>query len=244
MNRQQVRAAILVLSFILMSVTFAYISPYGMMVGLANGVIAAGLIFWILAFALTFVFGRAFCGYLCPMGAEQELTDRIVRIDLRTVPYLRYLKYLLAILWVGGAVFLAAGAGGLILDPLFGMGSGLPPWPAATYVFFYAVTVGVFVLVIVLGRRGMCNYFCPMSVVFMAITTIKDRIRIPSLHLEAESQDCISCKKCTGACPMSLPVQEMVEAKTMQNPECIVCGNCAGACPKGAIRLAWFWHDK
>lgn len=242
MNRQQLRAAILVLSFILMSVTFAYISPYGMMTGLANGVIAAGLIFWVLAFLLTFIIGRAFCGYLCPMGAEQELIDRAVKMDLRDIPRLRYLKYLLAVLWVGGAIFLAAGAaGGLLLNPLYQMGTGLPPWPAATYAFFYAIAVGVFILVLILGRRGMCNYLCPMSVVFIVITAIKDRLRIPSLHLESDPRDCIRCKKCTASCPMSLPVQEMVEAGTMQNPECIVCGNCAGSCPKGTIRLAWFW---
>ena len=170
MNRQQLRAAILVLSFILMSVTFVYFSPYVMMVGLTNGVIAAALIFWILIFLLTFIIGRAFCGYICPMGAEQELIDRAVRTELRTVPDLRYLKYLLAVLWVGGAVFLAAGAGGLVVNPLYQIGSGLPPWTAATYAFFYAMTIGVFLLVLILGRRGMCNYFCPMSVVFMAIT--------------------------------------------------------------------------
>lgn len=241
MNRQQLRGAILILSFILMSVTFAYISPYAMMVGLANGVIAAALIFWIAAFALTIFFGRAFCGYLCPIGAEQEIIDRTMKTDLREVKNLRYLKYLLAVLWVGGAVLLAAGAGGLLLNPLYQMGSGLPPWPATTYAFFYAITIGILLLVLVLGRRGMCNYFCPMSVVFMAITGIKDRLKIPSLHLEEESGDCIRCKKCTAACPMSLPVQEMVEAKSMQNPECIVCGNCADACKKGVIRLGWFW---
>lgn len=241
MNRQQVRGATLVLSFILMSVTFAYISPTVMMQGLLKGVITTALLFWILAFALTVFTGRAFCGYVCPMGAEQEIIDRTLKIGLRNIPKLRYLKYLLAFLWVGGAILLAAGAGGLILDPLFQMGTGLPPWPVATYAFFYAMAIGVFLLVLILGRRGMCNYFCPISVVFMAVTRIKDGLRIPSLHLEAEPEHCIRCRKCSVSCPMSLPVQEMVETNTLQNPECIVCGNCAGSCPKGVIRLAWSW---
>jgi ferredoxin-type protein NapH len=241
MNRQQLRAAVLILSFILMSVTFAFISPLVMMTGLAGGIITSALIFWILAFLLTALFGRAFCGYLCPMGAEQELIDRALKIDLRTVPYLRYLKYLLAVLWVGGAAFLAIGAGSLVLNPLYGLGTGLPPWPVATYALFYAMAVGVFVLVLILGRRGMCNYFCPMSVVFMTVTAIKDRLGIPSLHLNADPENCIRCKKCTSACPMSLPVQEMVKEGRMQNPECIVCGNCGDACPKSVIRFAWTW---
>jgi len=241
MNRQQYRAAILVLSFLLMSVTFVYISPLVMMTGLLNGVIAAALIFWIAAFILTFVLGRVFCGYLCPMGAEQELIDRAITIDHRVVPHLRYLKYLLAILWVGGAVFLAAGAGGLVLNPLYSLGNGLPPWQAGAYIFLYGMTLGVFVLVLILGRRGMCRYLCPMSVVFITITKIKDRLKIPSLHLEAQPDTCIRCKKCTASCPMSLPVQEMVGVGQMQNEECILCGSCAAGCPKNVIRFAWLW---
>jgi polyferredoxin len=241
MNRQQIRAAILVLSFILISVTFMYISPYVMMMGLSNGVIAAALIFWIAAFLLSFIFGRAFCGYLCPMGAEQELTDRAVRMPLRKVAYLSHLKYLLAALWVGGAVFLAAAAGALVFNPLYGMGSGLPPWPPAAYLFLYGMTIGVFVIVLVLGKRGMCNYLCPMSVVFIAVSQIRNQLKIPSLHLEAEPDDCIKCKKCTASCPMSLPVQEMAGTKAMQEPECIVCGSCVDACPKKVIRFAWHW---
>jgi ferredoxin-type protein NapH len=241
MNRQQIRLTILVLSFLLMSVTFMYISPVVMLMGLSHGVIAAGLIFWIAAFLLTFIFGRAFCGYLCPMGAEQELIDKTIKAKLRRVPYLRYLKYLLAILWVGGALVLAAGAGTLAVNPLYGLGSGLPPWNAAGYLFFYGMTIGVFVLVLILGRRGMCNYFCPMSVVFMAITRIKNRLQVPSLHLKSKPDNCIRCKKCEAACPMSLPVQEMAGKNAMQDPECIVCGSCADVCPKGVIRLAWSW---
>jgi polyferredoxin len=241
MNRQQVRAAILVLSFILMSVTFAYISPYAMMAGLAQGMITAALIFWVLAFGLTIIIGRAFCGYLCPMGAEQELIDRAVRIELRSVPGLQYLKVILAVLWVGGAVLLAAGAGSLVLNPMYMLGSGLPPWPAATYMFFYVMAIGVFVLVLIVGRRGMCRYFCPMSVVFMAVTALKDRLKIPSLHLVSVSEDCIRCKKCSTVCPMSLPVQKMVEEEKIRNPECILCGNCVETCPKKVIRFSWLW---
>ena len=242
MKRQQIRTTILLLSFLLMSVTFVYIAPFIMMTGLVNGVIAAGLIFWIIAFLLTLILGRVFCGYLCPMGAEQEIIDKALKIPLRTVPYLRYLKYLLAVLWVGGAVFLATAAGTLVLNPLFGIGSGLPPWQAGAYLFLYAMTLGVFVIVLILGRRGMCNYLCPMSVVFIALTKLKNALKIPSLHLVAEPAECIKCKKCTAACPMSLPVQEMAGAKEMQNPECILCGNCVDACTKDVIRFAWRWN--
>jgi polyferredoxin len=127
MKRQKVRAAILMLSFLLMSVTFVYLSPLFMITGLMQGIVSAALLFWIAAFILSFLFGRAFCGYLCPMGAEQELIDTAVRVPLRRVPHLRWVKYLAAALWIGGAVLLAAGAGSLAFNPLYGIGNGIPP---------------------------------------------------------------------------------------------------------------------
>ncbi len=241
MKRQQIRSAILILSFLIMSVTFVYISPVIMMMGLSQGVIAAGLIFWILMFILAFIFGRSFCGYACPTGAEQMIIDRAVKINIRPVPYLRPLKYLFAILWVGSITLLTIAAGNLIFNPLFQMGIGIPPWTLATYVVFYAILLVVFAIALVLGRRGFCNYFCPMSVVFMVITKIKDLLRIPSLHLKAQPDDCIHCKKCDTSCPMSLSVEEMVKSDRMQNPECILCGSCVDICPKQVIRFAWLW---
>jgi NAD-dependent dihydropyrimidine dehydrogenase PreA subunit len=82
-----------------------------------------------------------------------------------------------------------------------------------------------------------------MSVIFIAVTKLKDRLHLPSLHLEAEADTCIRCKKCTASCPMSLDVQGMVGRSAMQEPECIVCGNCADTCPNGAVRLAWTWKQ-
>lgn len=244
MKHSQIRAALLVFSFLVMSITFMYISPAIMMPGLAAGVITAGLVFWILIFALTFVTGRIFCGFLCPLGAEQELTDRAVKINLRQIKNLKYFKYVIAVLWVGVSVFLAITAKSLVFNPLFQLGNGFPPWQPMAYVVFYGITVGVFVMVLLLGRRGICNYFCPMSVVFIAITAIKNRLEIPSLHLAARPKDCIRCKKCTQSCPMSLDVQKMVEDNRMQAAECILCGSCADACPKTVISYAWGWKKR
>ncbi len=242
MNRQQIRSAILILSFLLMSVTFVYLSPVIMMSGLLQGVIAAGFLFWIAMFVLAFIFGRGFCGYACPTGAEQMIVDRVVKINLRHVPHLRNLKYLFAVLWVGSVILLGIGAGNLTLNPLFQLGNGIPPWSLSMYLVFYMIILVVFAIALISGRRGLCSYFCPMSVIFMIITKFKDILRIPSLHLEVlPENDCIRCKKCTIACPMSLNVEEMVTDNQMQNPECILCGSCVDICPKNNIRFAWLW---
>jgi ferredoxin len=38
---------------------------------------------------------------------------------------------------------------------------------------------------------------------------------------------------------MSLPVEEMVNRKNMENKECILCGTCVDGCKQGAIIYNW-----
>ncbi len=41
------------------------------------------------------------------------------------------------------------------------------------------------------------------------------------------------------ACPISLEVAKMVQAKSMLHTECILCGSCADNCPHGVIRYSF-----
>jgi polyferredoxin len=58
----------------------------------------------------------------------------------------------------------------------------------------------------------------------------------PALRLEANEDACIDCKTCTRECPMSLDVNAIVHAKTMESSECILCGTCVDNCCKDVIR--------
>ena len=61
----------------------------------------------------------------------------------------------------------------------------------------------------------------------------------PSLRLRANKEACISCKKCTTNCPMSLDVNAMVHEGTMENSECVLCGSCVDVCPKDVLRYSF-----
>jgi len=50
------------------------------------------------------------------------------------------------------------------------------------------------------------------------------------------AMDWLYCNTCSIHCPMSLPVEEMVDQKNM---ECILCGNCVDVCRQGAITYDW-----
>jgi ferredoxin len=43
---------------------------------------------------------------------------------------------------------------------------------------------------------------------------------------------------------MSLPVEKMVNQKTMENTECILCGTCVDGCKEGAISYNWGKYNK
>ena len=62
-------------------------------------------------------------------------------------------------------------------------------------------------------------------------------MRVPQLHVTADSAKCISCGLCEQVCPMSLPVSELLEPGAITHPECIQCAACCDACRKGALKL-------
>jgi ferredoxin len=76
---------------------------------------------------------------------------------------------------------------------------------------------------------------------FMVLgTKVSDCLKIPRLHLVANRNGCIGCKKCSDKCPMSLDVKEMVESGSMKNTECILCGECIDNCPKKVIEYVFY----
>jgi Pyruvate/2-oxoacid:ferredoxin oxidoreductase delta subunit len=61
----------------------------------------------------------------------------------------------------------------------------------------------------------------------------------PSLRLVADSSACKQCGTCTAECPMSVDVQSLVAAESMEHPECVLCGTCVDGCPNKAIRYSF-----
>ena len=73
MNRQRVRKALIIFSFVLLPVTFAYISCPIIIEGASKGIITGGLIVFTLIFISSLFLGRLWCGWLCPGGGLQEI---------------------------------------------------------------------------------------------------------------------------------------------------------------------------
>ena len=87
----------------------------------------------------------------------------------------------------------------------------------------------------VIGRRSFCHHICWMAPFMILGRKIRNVFGLRSLRLAAMPDRCIHCHTCTVNCPMSLPVEQMVESNKMENTECILCGTCMDGSKSRAI---------
>lgn len=180
------------------------------------------VLFLIPTLAALFV-GRIFCGWVCPLGAVQEVLGFWSR-KRSLVPKavdrpLRYLKYLL----LSGLVALAVL--GLrfhwaLYDPFKVIFTGTGTWIAIGLAAFF----GVLSLLI---YRPWCRYVCPLGAV-LALASI-----VGLATKNSDPKKCVGCTLCMKACP--LDAIRVKEGKAYFTGECIRCGDCTPTCPKGAL---------
>ena len=239
-TRQKIRLTILFLMVITFPILMNYFSVFLIIEGSARGTMTFSFFFWTAWLALSLIFGRAACGYLCPLGAFQETRDRMAHKELKKIKGLKYIKYALAAAWVGAIVYFAVAAGGYHnIDLLYNTNSGVSIDRAEGWFTYGTIVLVILLPVFFIGKRGFCHYFCPWGVLNMVGTKIKTFLHLPSLHLEADRNRCKHCHTCLAECPMSLQVEEMVKTGSMANNECILCGTCADNCPSKAIKYSW-----
>lgn len=187
-----------------------------LMLGLIVGVILAG---------------GAFCGWICPFGALQDLLNW-VREELR-LPEVRVPARLDRALTYGRYVTLAAILYATIstvrlwfadFDPyrtIFGLGwlfefNLAEHWPA------YAVALGV-VVGAVLIPRFWCRYLCPLGGVISLLGNLS------LLRIRRDEAACSRCAVCNTPCPVKIDVARADPAVSV---DCIGCLACVESCPR------------
>lgn len=209
----------------------------------AGGTAGYGFSFYVGGFLLLLgvLWGRLACGFLCPFGLLQDLLSKLPVQKRKLFPPLRYVKYLLLVVFV------------LLLPVLLLMvnGVGAPAFceyicPAGTleaavpllltHAEYRQAIGGLFVLksvilvAVLVGCLFISRFFCKMLCPLGAIYGLLNRVSICRLHLDGKS--CVSCGACRKACPMDIdPVVQL------HSPECILCGQCVEACPQKALHL-------
>lgn len=241
--RQKLRNGLILGSFFLFPALFFYFSPVLIIEASAEGIINGSFIIFILLFISSLLLGRGFCGWVCPAAGCQEA---LFSARNKKVVSGNLLKWCIWIPWIASIVFFAVKSGGYSrVDFFYLTTSGLSVGTVRGVIIYYGVLLLLIVMpALVFGKRSFCHHLCWMAP-FMILGRKTARIMsIPSLQLRADTQRCIECKRCSAQCPMSLPVQEMVQAGSMENSECILCGSCIDICKTKTISFEFSTFGK
>lgn len=237
MKRQKVRKAIVIISFLLFPITLYYFSPYLIILGAKEGIITGSFIIFTTMFILSLFLGRAFCGWLCPAGGLQECMS-LSNDKSAKGGKLNWIKFIIWLPWLTTIILLLVIKGIKKIDFFYQTNNGISTTNLFSYIIFYSVVFLIVVLSLIAGKRSFCHYICWMAPFMILGTKIKELLKYPSLHLEADKSKCIGCRQCNKKCSMSLDVETMVSKNFMNNSECILCGECIDICPKSVIKYS------
>lgn len=189
--------------------------------GFPNVVFLAGMTFLFLGLSL--IFSRIFCGYVCPLGATQELISMI-----RFKPTLDYDRELVKprkqIRWILFIVFFI-----LIFTFIFTLGVNIEYFinPMYGFLIFWFPTnlfllIPLILLIIVMITsifvyRPFCRYICP----FGALASLVGRFSPFKIR---RTEACLNCGICEKICPTLEGFRESNKG------ECYLCYRCIEFC--------------
>jgi ferredoxin-type protein NapH len=237
-TRQKIRKGLILFSFFLFPAFFYYLSPVLIIQASSKGIINGSFVLFILMFIGSLFLGRAYCGWVCPGAGCQEAIflardKKVTRGD--------YFKWLIWVPWIISIALSAIRSGGYKRIDFFYMTTqGLSIGNVQGLIAYLLILLLLIVLpAFVFGKRSFCHHLCWMAPFMILGRKIRNYFQWPSLQLRANPEKCKHCKACTEHCPMSLPVQEMVSHRSMEDAECILCGTCIDVCKHGAVTYDW-----
>jgi polyferredoxin len=191
----------------------------------------AGMFLLISFLAISFLFRKAFCSWLCPVGTVSEylwqLGRKAFRRNFRLPRWLdiglRGLKYLLLGFFVWAVSSMAASEIAAFMNSPYGVIADVKMLNFFRHIGETgAIVLGLLVVASVLVQNFWCRYLCPYGAL-LGITSLLSPARI-----QRNAASCIDCAKCAKACPSALPVDKLV---TIRSAECTGCLECVAVCP-------------
>lgn len=178
------------------------------------------------------VMGRAFCGWLCPVGLVQDVAS-LRGIGYRTPRWLRLVKYAL----LAGGLFSLIALGWTFLGwltPLSLFTRSVTPlfWPGLGIQVGTLILVASMVFTILSDKRAWCRYVCPTGALLSLLASRK------LVGIGVDEGRCIQCQRCEDACSMGVCEAKGHPEFKWEN-ECVLCLSCRDACPTGAMGIEY-----
>lgn len=198
----------------------------------------AGMFLLIAFLAISFLFRKAFCSWLCPVGTISEYLWRAGKKMFRHNYFpprwldlaLRSLKYLLLSFFFWAVSSMAADELASFMSSPYGVIADV-----RMLNFFRhlgetaAIVLGVLAIASVFIQNFWCRYLCPYGGL-LGIVSLASPTRI-----RRNPEGCIDCTLCAKACPSALPVDKLI---TIKSAECTGCLECVAVCPaQDTLRL-------
>lgn len=182
---------------------------------------------------------KAFCSWLCPVGTVSEylwkLGYKLIRRNLVVPKWLdiplRSLKYLLLAFFVLIVFTMSAMDLGDFLASPFGIVADVKMLNFFRYMGIVGVVVvAVLIALSVFIQNFWCRFLCPYGALIGVVSALSPA------KIRRDAEACIDCGKCNKACPSQLPVDRLVQVRSV---ECTGCMECVSVCPaENALQMA------
>lgn len=185
-------------------------------------------VWWFVAIIpLTYLLGRVWCGWVCQLGALQELIHMNGRFKVLSSAtaqlWVKRVQVAAFVLLVAQLVYSQSNFWKHI-DPFkaaFNRGAtNLTAW----------ILLDVLIVSSVIMYRPFCKALCPVGLVLGWIA------RIPGSAAITATNKCIGCKSCSTAC-RAHALQYDKQGVTIRHEECIACGECTDQCPVKVMQV-------
>ncbi len=191
----------------------------------------AGMFLLITFLSISFLFRKAFCSWLCPVGtiseymwrAGQKLFRRNFHLPRWGDIPLRGLKYLLLGFFVWAVSSMAVEELAAFMASPYGVIADVKMLNFFRHIGETgAIVLGVLVVASLFIQNFWCRYLCPYGALLGIISLFSPA------RIRRNPESCIDCAKCAKACPSALPVDKLV---TIKSAECTGCLECVAVCP-------------
>ena len=187
------------------------------------------IVFFACFFIPLFVFGKLFCGFVCPMGFVQDVLHVTrQKVGIQGVSLTEKLYERLSIIkWTAVMLFLGMGFAGLDFCNICPVVTLSPAFSGFKTTIYISGFVMLFVLVgSFFKSRFFCN-ICPLGLIMGLFH------RFTLVRLKKDCTACTECGACYNACPMGIKsIYTEREKVNVTDTNCLMCGECIRNCPE------------